>query len=621
MDRISRRYGAVDAGTTGEGGAVAPGKQTLTGRIQRKATGPAPHAGDAFGAATSGAATALPHQGQMEAAFGQSFAGVSAHVGTAEAQAGLADLGARAAAFGESVAFAEPNPDAHLVAHEVAHVVQQRRGGGGVQGKAATVSEPGDAAEQAADRAADAVVRGEPVPDVGTADGVTLHRTTVTTNGGVFDNGPMYTPISGTGAVGERVGANIMLDFDANDLVEAPANSIGLIQTVKSVTDRVPGTATLNPTRDQGNTAVSSNADDTGLVAANGAAVDIAVHRPGRTDANHNPIYGTGFGRADASTDLQQSNPATPAAGATPAVPERGTPSLGRSQRGSHVRNPDGTFQPVVKAQLEDGPGRVLGVAGQSFEMNFEVTALVTDGPMANTYLGSVEWGWQSDAHGAVTLKPFVPLASGAPTQNFMQAATTWNNATFHTTDAAATAVDTIDIPLTTLPSGVQAAVNLPTADLITRVAAVRAEVAGLAPGTVDRTNKDFELRALDTELRKRRILVDLDCRRISDTGGAARPAEDEVWLSLEPPGLGVTLTGVRTYRAGDSHAYTFPITDFLPLDGPVEIRVMERDRAGRTSRSHDDAIVALTWAPPFAATTMVQAGTGDYQLRVRFDR
>ena len=37
--------------------------------------------------------------------------------------------------------------------------------------------------------------------------------------------------------------------------------------------------------------------------------------------------------------------------------------------------------------------------------------------------------------------------------------------------------------------------------------------------------------------------------------------------------------------------------------------------------RSHDDAIVALTWAPPFAATTMVQAGTGDYQLRVRFDR
>ena len=628
MDLVSRRYGRDASGASSAGGEAgtdgpAPGKRTLTGAIQRKADGASAAAapGDAYAGATSGAASPLPHRAQLESAFGQSFAGVEAHVGTPEARAGLADLGARAAAHGESVAFAEPHPDVHLVAHEVAHVVQQRNGGGGVQAKPTSVSDPGDAAELAADRAADAVVRGEPVPDVGSADGVKLHRTTVVSNGGTFDNGTMYQALSGTGKRGERVGANITVEFTANDLVEAPASGIALMQTVKSVTDHAPGAAALNPTRDQGNTAVTADPEEAGLVNGNGFAVDISVHRPGRTDANHNPIYGVGFDRPDASTNLQQANPAAPATASSAAVPERGTPSLGTGQRGSHVRKPDGSFDPAVIARMQDGPGRVLELDGQSYDMSFEVTALVTDGPMVNTYLGSVEWGWTSDAAGAVTLKPFVPLSSGAPTANFMAAATTWNNATFHTTDATPAAVDTIDIPLTTLPAGVQAAVNLPTADLIRRVASVRTEATGLAPGSTDRINKDFELRALDSELRKRRILVDLTCNQISDTGGAARPAEDEVWLTLEPPGLGATITGTRTFRAGDSHPYSFPVTDFLPLDGPVKIRVMEHDRAGRSSRAHDDAVLELDWAPPFDATTMIQAGTGDYQLRVRFDR
>jgi nucleoid-associated protein YgaU len=340
------------------------------------------------------------------------------------------------------------------------------------------------------------VVRGEPVPDVGTANGVTLHRTAVSTNGGSFDNGAMYTAISGTGAVGERVGANIMIDFNANDLVEAPANGIGLVQTVKGVTDRVPGTTTLKPTRDQGNTAVTSEADEAGLVAGNGAAVDIAVHRGGgRTDANHNPIYGTGFSRADASTTLQESNPAAAATGTTAAVPERGTPSLGGSQRGAHIRNPDGTFQPAVPAKMEDGPGRVIGVTGQSFEMTFEVTALITDGPMGNTYLGSVEWGWQSDNVGVVTLKPFVAKSAGAPTTAFMSAAQTWNDATFHTTDAAATEVPTIDLPITTHQTVDPASLN--DQQLEQRMRELCDEILRMDRTSPDYQNKRFEIRAL----------------------------------------------------------------------------------------------------------------------------
>lgn len=483
-----------------------------------------PGPGSAFSSATSGAASSLPHQAQMERAFGEDFSGVSAHLGTPEAKAGLQGLGAHAAALGESVAFADANPDPGLVAHELAHVVQQRGSGsgGGVQPKAVSVSQPGDAAEQAADRAADAVVRGTEVPDVGTADGLTLHRSQVATNGGTFDNDAMYTAIGGTGAVGERIGANIMVGFEANDLVEAPQNGIALVQTVKSVTDRVAGTSTLNATRDQDNTAVGTHADDTGLVASNGAAVDISVHRPGRSDANHNPIYGVGFGAQDSSTSLQD-----------------GTPTLGSTQRGAHVKKPDGTFEAPVRAQMEDGPGRIIDVAGQTFEMTFEVAALVTTGPLADTYLGSVGWGWQSDAAGAVTLKTFDAEASGAPTQDFMTAASTWNAATFH--DNAGTAVDTIDLPITSLTSSPQAASKATDEELLARLAVVESELSGLAPGpTVDATNKAFEQGAILDQIQRRGI-------RNTNSAGVwlvSDPAQyEDTVLSRLPTGAAVRVT------------------------------------------------------------------------------
>jgi hypothetical protein len=568
--------------------------------VQRRGISP----GDAYTEAVSGATSALPYRERMEQAFGQSFADVAAHVGTAQAQRGLAHLDAVAASFGGSVAFAEPSPGPRVVAHELAHVVQQRAGGSAVQAKPAGVSAPADRAEVAADRAADAVMRGDPVPDVGTADDAYLHRTTVNTNGGVFDNAPFYIPISGTGAVGERVGANIGVDFTAGDLVEAPANGIALIQTVKSVTDRVPGTTTLNPTRDQGNTAVSTNPDDVGLVAANGAAIDIPVHRPGRTDANNNPIYGVGFGAAAPSTSLSD-----------------GTPTLGRSQRGAHVRNAaTGAFDPPVKAQMEDGPGRTIRVAGQSFEMTFEIAALVTDGPMANTYLGSVQWGWQSDAAGTVTLKPFAALASGAPAADFMQAATVWNNATFH--DSAGNAVNTVDVPLTTLRSGVQAAVDMTTADIVARIPVVRQEITGLPAGpSVDRTNKEFELRALETEVAKCKINLSLTCNSISDTGGAAAPPEDEVWLALTGGGaMTIALTATRTFRNGGAHTYEFPVSDFLPLSAPLHIEVNEHDRAGTRSKAHDDIVLAFDWSPPFGPATHSDPD-GHYTAQIGFNR
>jgi hypothetical protein len=175
---------------TGSGGPPGPGKRTLTGdlagsnqRIQRKASGEAGSAqpGDAFATATSGPRSEVPHRQKMEAAFSTSFADVGAYLGGAQAEQGLGSLGARAAAHGSQVAFRESAPSEHLVAHVV-----QQRSGGGVQAKPVDVSAPGDAAEQRADAAADAVVRGQPVPDVGSA-GPGIHRVPVESNDGKFD--------------------------------------------------------------------------------------------------------------------------------------------------------------------------------------------------------------------------------------------------------------------------------------------------------------------------------------------------------------------------------------------------------------------------------------------------
>ena len=101
----------------------------------------------------------------MEASFGESFADVRVHVDDA-GDAAARETGARAFALGPEIAFRggeyEPDtlPGQRLIAHELAHVVQQRRGGDAP----AAPSEGGDAAlEGGARAAADAVTVGAPV--------------------------------------------------------------------------------------------------------------------------------------------------------------------------------------------------------------------------------------------------------------------------------------------------------------------------------------------------------------------------------------------------------------------------------------------------------------------------
>ena len=100
--------------------------------------------------------------GRMETGLGADFASVTIHTSQA-AQAICAQLGALAFALGDHIGFArgayqpDTEPGARLLAHELAHVVQQRRGRAAGDGLSASRQR----IEQEADAAADAVMRGE----------------------------------------------------------------------------------------------------------------------------------------------------------------------------------------------------------------------------------------------------------------------------------------------------------------------------------------------------------------------------------------------------------------------------------------------------------------------------
>ena len=91
----------------------------------------------------------LPHRVALEAGFGVDLSDVRAHTGTSAVQASQA-IGAEAYTMGADIAFAHPAPSKELVAHEVAHVIQQRAGAGPASG----VSAVGDPFEVEANTAA-----------------------------------------------------------------------------------------------------------------------------------------------------------------------------------------------------------------------------------------------------------------------------------------------------------------------------------------------------------------------------------------------------------------------------------------------------------------------------------
>ncbi len=143
--------------------AAAPATRTdSSAEIDPLGLAAAGQARELMGAAEAGVAgsgQALPHGEVIQQAFGHhDLGGISAHVGGSAALAAQT-LGAQAYATGQALAFAEP-PDLHTAAHEAAHAVQQRSGGGAQVAAWGGFGRPGDAHEQHADAVADAVVDG-----------------------------------------------------------------------------------------------------------------------------------------------------------------------------------------------------------------------------------------------------------------------------------------------------------------------------------------------------------------------------------------------------------------------------------------------------------------------------
>jgi hypothetical protein len=162
----------------------APLHPVISGLLQRKArdaNGVAADADQAVASAASSSGFALPAplMRKFETSLGADLSGVRVHTG-AESAAAASAVGAKAYTMGQDIHFGaghyDPSSAAgqHLLAHEVAHTVQQAGGAASGRQNKLEVSAPGDALEHEADRAADAMVTGQGF-DVSTGSG--MHRT------------------------------------------------------------------------------------------------------------------------------------------------------------------------------------------------------------------------------------------------------------------------------------------------------------------------------------------------------------------------------------------------------------------------------------------------------------
>ena len=220
----------------------APSHPIAGGLIQRKArddNGVEDGADHAVASASSSSGSALPDtlMRKFESSLGADLSSVRVHTGAESATAASA-VGAKAYTMGQDIHFGAGQYDPssgggeHLLAHEVAHTVQQQNGGTQRRQYKLEVSSPHDAAEHEADRAADAMVSGSSFGIGGSAGGI--HRET---NPNVK---PAETP--------DLVGSHWKVDW-VNKQTGADVNSTS---TARTGNDAAYGKANIEPETDAG---------------------------------------------------------------------------------------------------------------------------------------------------------------------------------------------------------------------------------------------------------------------------------------------------------------------------------------------------------------------------------
>lgn len=352
----------------------------------------------------------------MESLYGHDFSRVRVHADASAARSASA-LGALAYTVGTDVVFGtgqyapETRRGRALLAHELAHVVQQD-GITAAADRPLEVTAESSATERAAHAAMHAVMTPHRSPASAVRDRLratrpaapTIQRA-VSTWGGEFDT-TTYKLLALPG----YDGVDIALEFRPNDKVDAEL--IGMVQTVVRTEKGVPfvsGTASEKA-------AYTSRAIPAGT-AGEGRRIDQAAE-PGST----NPLYAADV--AGAKDRL-----ATTATAAT------------WGHHGWRFTDKTGTLR-TKNALLLDTPK--LSSARTESAQRFETTALAVQGVQEGTYYGSVSWGWEKDAAGIVTMLPLTRVSKDAPSNIFTAAARRWNASTTSSGRA------TINLPLVT---------------------------------------------------------------------------------------------------------------------------------------------------------------------------
>ena len=285
-----------------------------------------------------------------------------------------------------------------LLVHELAHVKQAGGRAGAPRCKHRGFSRRGDVAEQRADAAAEAVLAGRSVPDVGSLPEGQI-SCFVDTFGGRWDTTQYaaYGPRRGMGDDEPMVGANITLEFLPNKNVPH-TDKIGLIQTVRSLKN---GVVSLVP-------GLNTNVAITAHTATTPGRIGLAIDRVD----DPSPIYGSGG--TPAKCKLKNS------------VMGDGNQMGSRSWFGANT------------------PARLIDECRVDAEPNssqtFEVTAVLVEGKQKGKYLGAVEWGWTyAGGRGVVPqLLPLTRISNGNPSGAFLEAADAWNNSGARTSTGAA---------------------------------------------------------------------------------------------------------------------------------------------------------------------------------------
>jgi hypothetical protein len=292
-----------------------------------------------------------------------------------------------------------------LLAHELAHVVQQS---GQPRSADAPVSSPGEAAERAADLAA-RTFGGTADPEPSVALSV-RDRLRATKSGGprllrvaswagdfITDT---YDIEKNDPSASEEDGVRIILRFKPGKAVNATA--IGMTQTanetVKGSMEYFPGAETRTIPTGQ---------------AGEGAHLDVPKDSP-------NPVYAKDLPDLDVTRT------------STPGVQKATLGELGF--RYSLLGSPR-----TKDAWIGDRPS--IGGHPKLSGQKFETTALALTGAQAGTYYGSVEWGWKSDEHNKVDKLPLKLVSKDAPGATFAEAARLF------AADTTSTGAKTIALP------------------------------------------------------------------------------------------------------------------------------------------------------------------------------